>query len=92
MGLLNTLHPHVTLDFYGCRERSGLYAVMRRAMLWQDWYGENLDALHDILTGQAYYGRIFTFILPADDAPCRSYAERIVREFEDAGLPNNTER
>ena len=92
LGLLNTLHPHVTLDFYGCRERSGLYAVMRRAMLWQDWYGENLDALHDILTGQAYYGRTFTFILPADDAPCRSYAERIVREFEDAGLPNNTER
>ena len=92
LGLLNTLHPHVTLDFYGCRERSGLYAVIRRAMLWQDWYGENLDALHDILTGQAYYGRTFTFILPADDAPCRSYAERIVREFEDAGLPNNTER
>ena len=44
LGLLNALHPQVTLDLSACRERRELYSVLRRAMLWQDWYGENLDA------------------------------------------------
>ena len=56
-------------------------------MLWQDWYGENLDALHDILTGQPYLGRSFIIILPDIDFPCRAYAERIANEFAEAGLP-----
>ena len=56
-------------------------------MLWQDWYGENLDALHDILTGQPYLCRSFTIILPEADSPCRAYAGRIANEFTEAGLP-----
>ncbi|MDY4224698.1 MAG: barstar family protein [Oscillospiraceae bacterium] len=81
------MHPQVTLDLSACRERRELYSVLRRAMLWQDWYGENLDALHDILTGQPYLGRSFIIILPDIDSPCRAYAERIANEFAEAGLP-----
>lgn len=87
LGLLNVLHPQVTLDLSACRERRELYSVLRRAMLWQDWYSENLDALHDILTGQPYLGRSFIIILPDIDSPCRAYAERIANEFAEAGLP-----
>ena len=87
LGLLNVLHPQVTLDLSACHERRELYSVLRRAMLWQDWYGENLDALHDILTGQPYLGRSFIIILPDIDSPCRAYAERIANEFAEAGLP-----
>ena len=87
LGLLNVLHPQVTLDLSACCERRELYSVLRRAMLWQDWYGENLDALHDILTGQPYLGRSFIIILPEAGSPCRAYAERIANEFAEAGLP-----
>ena len=91
LALLNTLHPQVTLDFSACRGRRDLYSVLRRAMLWQDWYGENLDALHDILTGQPYLGRSFTIVLPEAESPCRAYAERIANEFTVAGLPAKIE-
>ena len=91
LALLNTLHPQVTLDFSACRERRDLYSVLRCAMLWQDWYGENLDALHDILTGQPYLGRSFTIVLPEAESPCRAYAERIANEFTEAGLPAKIE-
>ena len=77
----------MTLDLSACRERRELYSVLRRAMLWQDWYGENLDALHDILTGQTYLGRSFIIVLPESGSPCRTYAERIANEFTEAGLP-----
>ena len=77
----------MTLDLSACRERRELYSILRRAMLWQDWYGENLDALHDILAGQPYLGRSFTIILPEAGSPCRAYAGRIANEFAEAGLP-----
>lgn len=86
-GLLRALHPRVTLDFSACSDRAGLYAELRSKMLWQDWYGETLDALHDILTGLPHLGESFTVILPGDSAPesCRNYARRICAEFEEAG-------
>ena len=77
----------MTLDLSACRERRELFSVLRRAMLWQDWYGDNLDALHDILTGQPYLGCSFTIILPEIDSPCRAYAERMASEFAEAGIP-----
>ena len=85
LGLLNTLCPVVHLDFSACRERAELYAVLAGRMLWKDWYGRNLDALYDILTGLPHLGRRFTLRLPAEDAPCRGYAEIIGQVFVDAG-------
>ena len=54
-------------------------------MLWQNWYGRNLDALYDILTGLPHLGKCFVLRLPAEDAPCRGYAEIIGQVFSDAG-------
>ena len=85
LGLLNTLTPELTLDFSACRERAELYGVLSDRMLWQSDYGRNLDALYDILTGLPHLGRCFRILLPAEDAPCRGYAEIMTQVFEDAG-------
>ena len=85
LGLLNALCPEVTLDFSHCRERSELYDVLAERMLWQGWYGRNLDALYDMLTGLPHLGSRFVLRLPAEDAPCRGYAEIIGQVFSDAG-------
>lgn len=87
LGLFNRLCPRVTLDFSGCREREELYEILAARMLWQDGYGRNLDALYDILTGLPHHGSSFAIRLPAEDAPCRGYAEIIARVFADAGAP-----
>ena len=85
LGLLNALTSVLTLDFSLCRERAELYDVLAGRMLWQSDYGRNLDALYDILTGLPHLGRCFRILLPAEDAPCRGYAEIMVQVFEDAG-------
>ena len=86
--LLRMLCPNITLDFSACDGRDALYAELRRRMLWQDWYGETLDALHDILTGLPYLGKSFSFVMPAPSQPesVREYAEKIYQEFVDVGL------
>ena len=67
--------------------RQELYAVLRRAMAWEDWYGENLDALWDVLTGLPHTGKRFSFILPDEGAApsLRGYAERMKEVFRRAG-------
>ena len=87
MGLMNRLHPDVTLDFSACRTRSDLYDIMSRRMLWQPWYGKNLDALNDMLTGLPHLGSSFSIKLPEKEAPCYPYALCICQEFEVNGIP-----
>lgn len=86
LGLLDELlGSEVVLDFSTCETRDELYAVLRREMLWQEDYGENLDALWDILTGLPHRGRSFSFILPRDaGSEAGVYARRICGVFEDA--------
>ena len=91
LALLNQLYPEVRLDFSGCRSRSELYALMAERMLWQEDYGQNLDALYDILTGLPHYGRSFVIRLPDADTPVHGYAERIVEVFRETGLPLTVE-
>lgn len=88
-GLMRELCPEVTLDFSGCTDRGQLYSVLRRKMLWQDWYGESLDALCDILTGLPHLGKRFQFVMPAESVSesCREYAGRIYQTFLDSGVP-----
>lgn len=57
-------HDEVTLDFTKCRSIFAVYQEMREKMEWQDWYGNNLDALWDILTGLPYKGDDFVILRP----------------------------
>ena len=54
----------VTLDFTSCKYIPEIYKEMRTKMEWADFFGENLDALWDILTGMPYKGDDFTIIRP----------------------------
>ncbi len=85
-GLLENLTGIITIDFSKACERKELFAELRKKMEWQDWYGENLDALSDILTGLPHKGSKFLFLMPKNaDEALSAYAEKIVKEFEEAG-------
>ena len=87
-GLLAELTGTVLLDFSLCADIPALYQEMREKMAWEDWYGENLDALYDVLTGLQHRGSRFVVTVPRADAPpeVRLYFTRILRVFRDAGV------
>ena len=78
----------VTLDFSRCTNLKDLYRELRSRMEWQDWYGETLDALWDILTGLPHKGSSFVIIPPDESASesVKKYASRIRAVFEEAGV------
>ena len=86
-GLMEALTGVVFLDFSSCADISDLYTELRRKMNWAGWYGENLDALHDILTGLPHRGNRFIITSPGKDAPAevRLYAEKISSVFLESG-------
>ncbi len=82
----------VTLDFTQCKYIGEIYLEMRKKMKWEDWYGENLYALWDILTGLPHEGDEFTIIRPyhfAEDSHGHNqnfdeYVDKICEEFRRA--------
>lgn len=78
----------ITLDFSHCTSRKDLYNELRSRMEWQDWYGETLDALWDILTGLPHKGSSFVIIPPDENAPedVKKYFCLIRSVFEEAGM------
>lgn len=87
-GLLYHLTGIVAVDFSLCPDIPSLYRELREKLQWEDWYGENLDALYDILTGLPHRGERFLLTMPTEDAPreAQLYAARIRQCFEDAGV------
>ncbi len=82
----------VTLDFTKCRFISELFEEMRTQMRWPDFFGDNLDALWDILTGMPYIGDDFTILRPIRYANIphgqndrfTEYVDRICKIFQRA--------
>ena len=58
------MREQIVLDFRKCRSIASVYAEMREKMAWLDWYGENPDALWDILTGLPCRGDDFVILRP----------------------------
>ena len=85
--LLTALTGTVFVDFTRSAEIGELYQELRQKLQWEDWYGENLDALYDILTGLPHRGTRFVLRMPLSDAPVevRLYAGKIRKVFADAG-------
>ncbi len=83
--MLDALDGCVTLDLSACADRRALYAELREKMGWEDWYGGNLDALWDVLTGLPHKGRRFRLRMPPEDSPIAPYAGRVREVFREAG-------
>ena len=85
-GILETLCGVIFLDFSSCADIPSLYSELRNKMDWEKWYGENLDALHDILTGLPHRGKRFIITLPSEAAPdeVRLYCSRILSVFQES--------
>ena len=92
-GLLYHLTGIVVVDLRLCPDIPSLYRQLRHDLDWEDWYGENLDALYDVLTGLPHRGERFLLALPGADAPreAQLYAARIRDVFEEAGVLVGTE-
>ena len=86
LGLFTLLAEPVELDFSRCAEKSELFAELRRKMDWQKWYGSNLDALWDVLTGLPHKGKRFTITLPDAESDLAAYADSICDIFREAGV------
>ena len=86
-GLLEALTGTVLLDFSEAADIQSLYRELREKMAWEPWYGDNLDALYDVLTGMEHRGKRFVLTMPGEDAPgeVRLYAGRIRHVFREAG-------
>ncbi len=82
----------VTLDFTKCKYISEVYQEMRTKMQWQDWYGECIYAIWDILRGLPHYGDHFTILRPMHytDIPYGQneqftrYVDKVCQAFLDA--------
>lgn len=87
-GLLYHLTGTVLVDFRLCPDIPSLYRELRDKLRWEDWYGANLDALYDVLTGLPHRGDRFLLTMPGNDAPreAQLYAARIRQVFEEAGV------
>lgn len=85
-GLLGALTGGAVFDFADCDSHDELYALLREGMGWPAWYGENLDALWDVLTGLPHDGERFVIALPRQAGPVRDYAARIRDVFREAEL------
>lgn len=86
VGLLDALTDSVTLDFGACVDRAEIYAVLKAKLPWQSWYGENLDALWDVLTEPASRAEKYRILPPrVEDVPLLAYTERMMGVFRRAG-------
>jgi len=82
----------VTLDFSACKCVDQVFGEMRTKMEWPSWYGQNLDALWDILCGMPYKGDGFTILRPRRftgtpdgmDDRFTEYVDKICAVFQEA--------
>ena len=77
----------LVIDGKAVTDMDALHDLFARELDLPEWYGRNLDALYDILTGLEHRGSRFAMTMPGEDAPheVRLYAQRIRDTFLDAG-------
>jgi len=83
--LLGRLTDSTVIDLKGAERREELFARIYDVIGGQSWYGHNLDALWDVLTGEPHRGERFLLALPREDDEVYAYALRIRDLFAEAG-------
>ena len=67
-----------TLDFSECNTIMELYAVIKKELELPDWFGENLSAFWDSLTGIMYVPAEITVKYRLCDPELHEYIQRLI--------------
>lgn len=78
----------ITIDCRGIVPRSDLHKIFADALSFPDYYGNNLDALHDCLTEISEDTRIRLLNWEAAEANLGSYARATKRAILEAAIEN----
>lgn len=76
----------ITLNLRAARTPQEIHDQLQSALAFPDYYGKNLDALHDMLTSWPYPAQ-FVLRLP-ESGDMAEYAQRLRRVFRDAAREN----
>ena len=69
---------YFTLDFSECKTLGELYAVIKTGLELPDWFGENLSAFWDSLTGIMYVPAEITVKQNFSDPQLHDYIEKLI--------------
>lgn len=78
----------VTIECGVIKNRADLHAALAQALNFPDWYGGNLDALHDLLTAIGTDTVLQLHDWPAAEAAMGSYGNRVEKVLAVAALKN----
>ncbi len=78
---------HIILDGSVIRDREGLHALLAERLGLPNWYGRNLDALHDCLTDLQDVTVVLRNAADLEDS-LGAYGSRVLRVFRDAAQKN----
>ena len=70
------------------KNREDLHAALAEALHFPGWYGGNLDALHDLLTGLSADTRLILSDWPAAEAALGDYGKRVEKVLAICALEN----
>ena len=73
-----------TLDFSKCKSLGEIYAVIKTDLELPDWFGENLDAFWDSLTGIMYVPAEITVKQNFSDPQLHDYIEKLIEIMYEA--------
>ena len=78
----------ITLECGTVKSRTDFHAALAQAMDFPQWYGGNLDALHDLLTAIADETVLQLHDWPAAEAALGPYGSRVEKVLAMAALKN----
>ena len=81
---------HIILNGAQLSTREEMHAYLAKMLHLPAYYGNNLDALWDVLTGLPYKGKHFIISLPDAESDIASYADSICDIFREAGVSFET--
>lgn len=67
-----------TLDFSECRSIGEIYAVIKKEMKLPEWFGSNLSAFWDGLTGMIEVPAVIVFYKHAKNKELLSYIDKLI--------------